>query len=292
MHARIDVAGIGTDQQPPAPRPHLRLSPRTGWLQLDLPEIWRSRDLLLMLAGRDLKLRYKQTALGVAWVVLQPLLAAAVFAFVFGLVARLDAPGQVPYFLFAFAGLLAWQFFATIVQRATASAVADAQLLSKVYFPRLVLPIAASLSAFVDFLIGMALLAVMVPVFWRVPGVELLLVVPLILLLFVLGFAIGTFAASLAVEYRDVNHAMPVAIQMMMYASPVAYSIALVPEKYRALYLLNPLASVLEAFRFSVLGTGAVNWGGLAYSAMLALGLLVAALVLFKRMERGFADVV
>ncbi len=276
----------------PTRAPHLTIRPSSGWRALDLRELWHFRDLLLTLAGRDLKVRYKQTALGVAWVILQPLIAAGIFAFVFGGVAGLDAPGEVPYFLFSFVGLLGWNAFSSTLSRASAAMVGNEHLVSKVYFPRLILPLSTVFAALIDFAVAFGMLLVLLLIFWGLPAVNFLLMPVVLLLLLMLSLGIGICATALAVSYRDVGYIIPVFIQFLLYASPVAYALQEVPEQYRAIYSLNPLAPLLEAFRWSLLGVGELEWGYLAYAAAMAgLAFAVGAFV-FKRMERKFADVI
>ncbi len=273
-------------------RPHLTIRPRSGWAALDLQEIWAFRDLLFTLAARDLKVRYKQTALGVAWVIFQPLMAAGIFTFVFGAVAELEAPGGVPYFLFSFAGLLAWNAFSGTLNRAGGALVGNEHLVSKVYFPRLILPVSTIFAALIDFAVALGMLAVLLVLFWHLSGATLGLMPLCLLLMLMLALGIGCAATALGVSYRDVGYIVPVALQFLLYASPVAYPLQEVPERYRAIYLLNPLAPLLEAFRWSVLGVGEVLWGHLLYSGIFAATALVAGAFVFKRMERKFADVI
>ena len=277
----------------PSPEPHLTIRPSRGWAALNLREMWQFRDLFLTLAERDVKVRYKQTALGMVWVVFQPLVSALIFAFVFGSVAQLEAPGGVPYLLFAFAGTLAYNsLFNPALTRVSNSLVGNQQLVSKVYFPRLILPLSTTVSTLLDFAVGAAVLGLLIAVRWHFPGANLLLAPVCLILLMALALGMGLFATALAVQYRDVVHVLPVFTQLLLYASPVAYAVATVPEKYRTLYYLNPLASVLEAFRWSVLGAGTLEWGWLAYSAACAIALLAGGAFAFKRMERRFADVI
>lgn len=274
------------------------LRPSNGWRALDLREIARFKDLLFVLAGRDLKLRYKQTALGITWVVLQPLLAAGIFSFVFGVVAGLKSSSTaVPYFVFSFAGLLAWNTFGSTLAKTGVCMTGNAHLVSKVYFPRLVLPLSITLSTLVDLAIALVLMAVML-VAYRVPLSWPIITLPLwtgLIVLMALG--LGLIAASLTVSYRDVQYLLPVMIPFLMYASPVAYEISHLPEQYRTAYmLLNPLASLIEGFRWSLLagaaGTAEPQWGFVAYSALMTLLVLLAGAAVFRRLERRFADVI
>lgn len=272
--------------------PHISIRPPSGWVPIDLPEMWRFRDLFMTLAVRDLKIRYKQTALGVFWVVFQPLLAAGIFSFVFGNVANFEAPGGTPYFLFTFVGMLVWSAFSKTLSRSSSSLVSNASLISKIYFPRLILPFSKVFAALIDFAVGLGLLAALLAIFWQAPGWHVLFMpVPLFLML-LLAMGVGFYATALSVKYRDVNYIVPVLVQSLLYASPVAYSVMEVPQQLRTLYYLNPLAALLEAFRWSVLGTGDVRWGFFYYSAAACIGIFAAGAFLFKRMERGFADVI
>ena len=279
--------------QPLSPRrePLVKIRPDRGWSPLDLREVWRFRDLLLALALRDVKLRYRQTALGVGWVLIQPLLAAGIFALVFGRVAKLPSEG-LPYFLFSYAGLLAWNAFHSTLSKASTSLVGNAQLVSKVYFPRLALPLSTVLSTVLDFVIGLALLAVLMAAYRVAPTPAVLLLPLWFVLVVLLATGLGLFASALTVSYRDVQYILPVIIPFLLYASPVGYSVSAVPHNLRPLFLLNPLTGLLEAFRWSVFGTAAPAWGGVLYSALAAAAVFVAGTYAFKNMERRFADVI
>lgn len=272
-------------------RPHLTIRATSGWAALNLTELWHFRDLMLTLAGRDIKVRYKQTLLGVIWVVLQPLMGAGVFSFVFGKVAKLPSDG-LPYFLFSYAGLQAWGVFASTLGKTSGSMLGNAHLISKVYFPRLVLPISSTFSTLIDFSVAMGMMAVLLVIYRVYPGWGLLLLPVWVLLLILLSMGIGLFSAALTVTYRDIGYILPVATQLLMYGSPVAYSVSAVPSHLRAVYFLNPLSGLLEACRWSLLGRGDVSWGYVAYSAASALIAFFVGAVLFKRMERNFVDVI
>ena len=299
---------LDDEQRATLPPPTLSIRPPKGWQPLDLAELWRFRDLLTTLAGRDLKLRYKQTALGVIWVVLQPLMAAGIFAVVFGGVADLKAPGGLNYFVFSFAGLLGWNLFSNTLTKTSGSLVGNANLISKIFFPRLVLPLSQTGSALVDFSVSLGMMAVLLVAFGVAPGWGLLLLPVWVALLLCLAVGVGLITSSLAVQYRDVNYILPVFVQMLTYASPVAYSLAMVLDRLSGpagagdggwkrdaltwFFYVNPLTGLLEATRWSLLGQGTLPLGLLAYSAALSLGLLFAGAFAFKRMERMFADVI
>ena len=272
-------------------RPLVTLRPPGRWAALRLGDVFEFRDLLLALAGRDVKLRYKQTLLGVAWVVLQPLLAAGIFTFVFSLVAKLPSDG-VPYFLFSFAGLLGWNLFNNILTRTSACLVSNANLISKIYFPRLVLPVATMGSAVVDFSVAAGMMVVLLVAYRWPPPLALLLLPLWLLILAAVALGLGMWTAALSVSYRDVQYVLPVFTQILLYASPVPYGASAVPHRLLAVYYLNPLSAPLEAVRWSLLGTAPPPAKWLAFSAAAAAVALGFGLVAFKRMERKFADVI
>lgn len=274
-----------------AQHPHLTIQASSGWSALNIVELWRFRDLLWSLASRDLKLRYKQTALGVIWVILQPLLAAGVFSFVFGKVAKLPSDG-IPYFLFSYAGLLGWNLFNNILSRCSIVLIGNSQLISKIFFPRLILPLSTVPSALIDFLVALGMMAVLM-VIYRVHPTPALFLLPLWMgILILLSLGIGLIAAALTVSYRDVQYIMPVVLQILLYASPIAYALSAVPQHLRWVYLLNPLTGPLEAFRWSLLPTPAPPLAPLAYSSAASFIVFVIGAYSFKRMERKFADVI
>jgi len=275
----------------PAPKPLLTIRPRSGWSALNLRELWQFRDLLLSFASRDLKLRYKQTALGVIWVVLQPLMAAGVFSFVFGKVAKMPSDG-VPYFAFSFAGMLGWNLFSNIVTKTSGCLLGNQQLISKVFFPRLVLPLSNVPSALVDFAIALAMMGVLLVTYRILPGWGLLLLPVWMALIVALAVGVGLISSALSVSYRDVQYILPVALQILLYASPIAYGVSAVPQRWRNIYFANPLSGLLEAFRWSLLDRGQPSPASIAYAAAATVGLLLLGAFSFKRMERRFADVI
>ena len=275
----------------------VRVRPGTGWRALDLFELWRYRELLWFLALRDVKLRYKQTALGVAWAVLQPLLNVVVFSIFFGALAGIKSDNNLPYPLFALTALLPWQLFSYALTQSSNSLVAEQRLITKVYFPRLVVPIASVLSGLVDFAVTFVLVLCFMTYFawmgYPIPWSWTLLAVPvLVLFALVTALAVGLWLAALNVQYRDVRYMIPFLAQLWMFASPVAYPSSLVPERWRPLYGLNPMAGVIESFRWALLGSDAVDWSMLGVSAIVVLLLLLGGLYYFRRLERSFADVV
>lgn len=270
----------------------VRLRPTRGWQPIQVREILRFRDLLIELAGRDVRLRYKQTAVGLLWVLAQPIAAAGIFSFVFRVMAGLSAEG-VPYFVFSFAGLVAWNAFSGTLSKASACMVGNAALVSKVYFPRLILPLSTIASTFIDLAVCLTALAMLGVWYGVTPGLAIVLLPMWLTLLLLFALGLGTIGAALTVRYRDVQHLLPVLIPFLLYASPVAYRASDVPPAYRAgFYLANPLASLLEGFRWSALGTAPPPLAYVMYSAALAVVVFLAGAALFRRMERSFADVI
>ena len=276
----------------PRPKPMMTIKPSRSWLPVDPRELWAFRELLVRLTARDVTLRYRQTALGVAWVVLQPLLAAGILTFVFGSVAGLPAPAGIPYFVFSLAGMVAWNTFSQTIIRSSGSLVANSQLVSKVYFPRLLLPLSSVGSTFVDTVVSFMLLAGLMAVNGVQPGWALVLLPVWLLLLLAVALGVGLAAGALMVRYRDVQFVLPVAVQFLLFASPIAYTLASVPENARMWYELNPLTGLLEGFRWSVLGMPRPSTALMAYAAGVSIVALVVGTAIFNRTERQFADVI
>jgi lipopolysaccharide transport system permease protein len=283
---------------PAAPDPAVvRIRPSRGWRALDLRELWRYRELLWFLAVRDIKLRYKQTVLGATWAIIQPLFTMIVFSVFFGKLGGIPSDG-VPYPLFSLCALLPWQLFAYALTQSSNSVVSEQRLISKVYFPRLIVPLSSVLSGLVDFAIAFGLLLAMmgyyavVGVYHGSPGWGLLALPLLVLFAVAAALAVGLWLATLNVQYRDFRYTIPFLTQFWMFASPVAYPSSLVPEQWRPLYGLNPMAGVIEGFRWALLGKADPSWGLTAVSAAAVAILLVGGLFYFRRMETTFADVV
>jgi lipopolysaccharide transport system permease protein len=255
-------------------------------------ELWEFRDLFFILASRDVALRYKQTVLGLAWVVIQPVTAAVVFAVIFGRLAKLPSDG-VPYFPFVFAGTVPWNFFASGVQRASVSLIGDANLISKVYFPRVIVPAASLTAVLADFGVGLAILASVLALFRIAPLANLLLIPLFVFLVFTAALGMALLLAGLNVHYRDFIHATPFVLQVWLYASPVVYSSNLLPPRWRPLFALNPLVGIIDGFRWSLFGSGqGFPWLSVGLSAAVGLALLGLGVAVFARVERRFADVV
>jgi lipopolysaccharide transport system permease protein len=275
-----------------SPKPYLSIVPTSGWQAINLPELWHFRDLLTTLAQRDVKLRYRQTSLGVLWVILQPLLAAGIFSFVFGKVAKLPAPHGIPYLVFSYAGLLAWNAFNSTLTKSSSCLVGNANLVSKVFFPRLVLPLSTVFSTLIDFGVALVVMVIMMIINHIVPHVGILLMPVWLLLIVMLSLGLGLYASALMVSYRDIQYVLPVVTQFLLYASPVAYAYSAVPARWQSVFALNPLTGLLEAFRWSLLGVGTLHWGMVGYSAAVTVIVFVLGALSFKSMERKFADVI
>jgi lipopolysaccharide transport system permease protein len=272
------------------PERHALIKSEEAGVQLNLAELWQYRELLYFLTLRDIKVRYKQTLMGVAWVIIQPLTTALIFTLVFNRFVRLDA-GPLPYPLFALSGLLLWLFFANAVTNSTNSLLSNANLITKVYFPRLFIPAASVGAGLVD--LGVAfLLLIVLAVYYGVALTLNLLLLPLfILMMTLLALGVGLLSAAFTVKYRDLRHALPFIIQLWMFASPVIYPPSIVPEKWKWLLLINPVAGIIEGFRASLTGRP-FDWLHLIISAAITLTLLAVAVYVFRRFEDTFADVV
>jgi lipopolysaccharide transport system permease protein len=276
---------------PGAARQITELRPTRGLFDLDLGAVWRHRELLQFLVWRELKVRYKQAALGIGWAIIQPVFAALIFTVVFGLFARMPSDG-VPYPIFAFAGILPWTYFAEALRRSATGLVTDAELVRKIYFPRLIIPIAMVVAPLIDFLLAFGVLLLMM-VWYGVWPTWHMLYLPLLLLVTVVqALAVGLWLGPVNVRFRDVMHTLPFVIQVWMYASPIVYPLSMVPAKYQAAYSLNPMVGVIEGFRWALLGTGSLNVSAILISMSMMLLVLLGGLVYFRKMERSFADVI
>jgi lipopolysaccharide transport system permease protein len=254
-------------------------------------ELWRYRELFYFLTWRDVKVRYKQTALGIAWAVVQPLMTMVVFSLLFGTLGKMPSDG-IPYPLFYFGALLPWTYFSVTLSNSGNSLVANANLLTKVYFPRVILPTSAAFSGLIDFAVGCSVLVGLMLYYQVPPTWKLLLWPPLILLLFALSLGVSMILAALNVRYRDVKYTLPFLTQLWLFVTPVIYPVTLIPDRYRLLAALNPLTGVIDAFRASLLPSGRVDWSLLGVSSAVTVGLLLLAAIYFRRMERIVADIV
>ena len=268
---------------------HIRT--RGRWVPLDLREIWHYRELMWFLVWRDVKVRYKQTALGVAWAVLQPVLSMLVFTLVFARLAHVPT-GGVPYPIFAYCGLLPWQLFAFSLSESSMSVVANERLISKVYFPRIMVPIAAACAGLVDMAVSFIVLMGLFAWYGIVPGKAIVALPLLLIMALATALAVGIWMAALNVEYRDVRYVLPFVTQFWLFATPVAYPASLVPQRWRLLYGINPMTGVIEGFRWSLLGGGNAPGMLVAVSGTIVVLLLIGGLYYFRSVERTFADVV
>lgn len=267
------------------------IRPTRGWLRIDLAELFTFRELALFFVWRDLKVRYRQTALGALWALLQPLLLMLMFTLIFSVIAKIPSEG-LPYPVFVYAGLLPWQLFAYALTEASGSVVANERLITKVYFPRLLIPLSSVLAGIIDFAISLGLLLVLMVVF-RVPPTPWLIVVPAFAILaLAAALGVGTWLAALNVQFRDVRYTLPFLTQLWLLATPIVYSSTAIPEPWRTVAALNPMAGVVEGFRWALIGTTPPRPELLALSAVAAVVVLVSGLLYFRRMERTFADVI
>ena len=269
----------------------LIIKPSQGWVNLRLKDVWEYRELLYFLVWRDIKVRYKQTVLGAAWAVIQPFLAMVVFSIFFGKLAQVPSDG-LPYPIFAYAALLPWQLFAHALTESGNSLVASQQLIKKVYFPRLAIPLAAVLAGLVDFAIAFVVLLVMMFYYGIYPTLAIVTLPLFILFAVATAMAAGLWLSALNVEYRDVRYVIPFLTQFWLFATPVAYPSSLVPEPWRAVYGLNPMAGVVEGFRWAILGKSGGMGSLMLVSVLAVIALLIGGLIYFRRMEKTFADLV
>lgn len=267
------------------------IEPRRRYFDFDLPALWEYRELVYFMIWRDVKTRYKQTVLGVAWALVQPLLTMLVFWVVFSLFARLPSDG-LPYPLFAMIGLLPWTYFSQAVARSSGGLVGNANLISKVYFPRLIIPLSAALAPTVDFLLSFFVVVGLMAWYQVVPGVAVLALPAFVFVAFVTALGVSLWLSALYVKYRDVGHLVPFVIQIWMYASPVIYPLALVPERWRPLYSLNPMVGVIEGFRWALTGGAPPDPRSTTLSLLAVAVVLISGVVYFRRTEREFADVI
>ena len=278
-------------EQKAMPLDALVIKPSSGWVALDLRALWNYRELLYFLTWRDIKVRYRQTVLGIAWAIIQPIFLMLAFSIFFGRLAKVPSDG-LPYPIFTFSALLPWQLFAYSLGQSSNSLVANDRLISKVYFPRLVIPLSAVLSGLIDFLVAFAILLLMMFFYgisptvalWRVPGFVLLAVMT--------ALAVGLWLSALNVRYRDVRYTIPFITQFWLFVSPVAYPSSLVPDSWRWFYALNPMVGVIEGFRWALFGKVEGPGSQLIVSVAVVVALFIGGLYYFRRMEKTFADVV
>jgi lipopolysaccharide transport system permease protein len=270
-------------------RPVVTIQPTSKWLPLNLSDLWSYRELFYFLTWRDVKVRYKQTLLGAAWAIIQPLFAMLVFTFFLGRLAGMASDG-LPYPLFALAGLLPWMFFSNAVTNGSNSLIGNSNLITKVYFPRIIIPGAAVVAGLVDLAVAFIILAILMGYYHIGLGVEILILPLLVFATALLALAVGVWMSALNVKYRDIRYALPFAIQLWMFATPIVYPSSVVPSKWRWALAINPLAGLIEGYRAALFGLG-VDWTMLLVSNSVTIALLAVAAWVFRRMEKDFADV-
>ena len=274
-----------------SPRRKIILEKRSGLLRIDWAELWEYRELLYTLVEREIKVRYKQTAIGVSWVLLQPLIAMLIFTAIFGRMAKMPSDG-IWYPAFILTALLPWAYFSQAITRSGTSLVSSASLVTKVYFPRMLLPLSAIVSPLIDFLLSMGLLFGLlmyagIPLTWKV------ITLPIFILIAMLtATGVGLFVSATNVKYRDVGHAIPFVVQIWMFVSPIVYPVSLVPERWKLLYGLNPMVGVIDGFRWALLGKSAPDPLMMGGSMVMVLAVLIGGVVYFRQMEREFADII
>lgn len=262
-----------------------------GWASLKLGEVWEYRDLLLYLAARDIKIRYKQTLLGISWAVLQPLSTMLIFSVIFGGLAQIPSD-NIPYPIFSFAALVPWTFFSSGLAAVSNSLIANSGMIKKVYFPRLILPLSGMMSNLVDFALAFVVLIMMMLLAGYPPTLNILWTPFFLVVAFLCAFGIGLWFAAMNVQFRDVRHAVPFIVRVWMFVTPVIYPTSLLDDPWKTLYALNPMVGVIDGFRWALVGTDSVPRQAIVLSVCLSLGLVISGLFYFRRMERLFADVV
>jgi lipopolysaccharide transport system permease protein len=275
----------------PSALPTLRIAPSKGWVSLKLHELWEYRELLYFLVWRDIKVRYKQTALGATWAIIQPVFTMLVFSLFFGHLGKIPSDG-IPYPIFSFAALVPWTFFANGLGQSSNSLVGNDNLITKIYFPRLIVPLASVFSGIVDFLLAFVVLLGMMLYYGMVPTLNVFWLPLFVLLALVTSLGVGLWFSALNVEYRDVRYVVPFITQFWLFATPIAYPSSLLSQPWRTIYGLNPMVGVVEGFRWALLGTKTAPGPIIAVSSAAALVILVTGAFYFRRMERTFADIV
>jgi lipopolysaccharide transport system permease protein len=282
-----ETGGSGTSD---AQVPTIIIRPPRKWVPVDFNELWEYRELLYFFTWRDVKLRYKQTGLGIAWAIIQPLFLMVVFSLFFGTLAQIPSDG-VPYPLFSLAALLPWTLFAEGMTRSTISMVSNANIMTKVYFPRLIMPVASIMSPLVDFCVAFGILIIMMAYYGFVPTINVIFLPLLVIFAMMTSLAVGLWLSALNVKYRDFQYTVPFLIQIWMFASPVVYPASMIPQQFKFLYALNPMTGVIEGFRWALLGTNPPTTM-IFISLGVVIVLLVSGVFYFRRMEQYFADIV
>jgi lipopolysaccharide transport system permease protein len=287
----VPVSQLNSQKAHPTASTSIDIRPIRGLFDLELDAVWRYRELLIVLTLRDIQVLYKQAALGIAWAIIQPLFAVIIFSVIFGHFARMPSDG-IPYPVFAFAAVLPWTYFAEAVRRGGTGLVSDSELVRKVYFPRLIIPLAGVIAPALDFLIGFVVLLGVMLWFDVMPSVRLLVVPPLLVISALLALAVGLWLGPINVRFRDIKYTLPFMLQIWMYATPVVYPLSIVPAGWKWLYSLNPMVGVIEGFRWAVFGKGDPNLVAIGLSLFMIAVMLIGGVIFFKRMERSFADLI
>jgi len=266
------------------------IEPKKGWQLIDLKELREYKDLFFFLVWRDIKVLYKQTVLGFSWAIIRPVFSMIVFSVVFGRLAKISSDG-VPYPIFSYVALIPWTYFSTSMSKSTQSLISNANMLSKVYFPRLIIPMTPVLAGLVDFVIAFSIMGLMMIWYGIAPTLNVIFLPLLILLMVLTASGIGMWLSALAIQYRDIKHATQFIVQLLMYAAPVVWPVSLIPDKYRLIYGIYPMAGVIEGFRSALIGTNPMPWDLILMGTVTALLISVSGALYFRRMERIFADV-
>jgi homopolymeric O-antigen transport system permease protein len=290
-HFKQQVLRMTRVDSPTIELPVTRIKPSSGWVSLNFRELWEYRELLYFLTWRDVKVRYRQTALGATWAIIQPFFTMVVFSLFFGRLAKIPSDG-VPYPIFSYAALVPWTFFAYALNQSSNSLVGNANLIKKIYFPRLLVPLSSVLSGAVDFALAFLVLLGMMLYYGEIPTAHALLLPLFFLLAMATSLGVGLWLSALNVEFRDVRYVVPFLVQFWLFATPIAYPSSLLSEPWRTLYGINPMVGVVEGFRWALLGTNTAPGLIIAVSVLVALALLVAGAFYFRRMEKTFADIV
>jgi lipopolysaccharide transport system permease protein len=286
-----NVAPSGAPEEGATIQTPIIIKPSHGWVNLQLKDVWEYRELLYFLAWRDIKVRYKQTVLGAAWAILQPFLTMVIFSIFFGGLAGVPSD-DIPYPIFSYAALVPWMFFANGLSKSTQSLVSGANMVKKIYFPRLIMPMSAVFSGLVDFILAFVVLLAMMLYFNVMPTMAIVWLPLLLLLGLVTSLGVGMWLTAMNVQFRDIRYVMPFIVQAWMFATPIAYPSSLLDEPWRTVYALNPMVGVVEGFRWALLGVDTQPGPMILVSSVVAIGLLVSGAFYFRRMEKSFADVV
>ena len=270
--------------------PQIVIEPKKGWQLIDFKELREYRDLFFFLVWRDIKILYKQTVLGFLWAIIRPVFSMIVFSVVFGRLAKVPSDG-VPYPIFSYAALIPWTYFSTAMSKSTQSLIMNTNMLTKVYFPRLIIPMTPVLAGLVDFVIAFSIMGLMMIWYQIVPTYNILFLPLLILLMFLTASGIGMWLSAMAIQYRDIRHALQFIVQLLMYAAPVVWPASLIPDKYRLIYGIYPMAGVIEGFRSSLIGTTPMPWDLIGVGTVSALLIAISGAFYFRHKERIFADV-